>query len=92
MVFDYTLRPVIEGKYEGFYGAARTAAAVAAHGEPYICGWTAREAEEMIRQIGLVVVSDVDTDFLTRQYLIGTDGQPDGMMCDYLQIMHARVP
>jgi methyltransferase (TIGR00027 family) len=92
VVLDYILRPVIEGKYQGFYGAARNAAVVGAHGEPYICGWTAREAEEMIRQIGLVVVSDVDADFLTRRYLIGTDGHPDGMMCDYLRIMHARVP
>ena len=92
VVFDYILRPVIEGKYEGFYGAERNAAVVAAHEEPYICGWSARQVEEMIRQIGLMALSDVDTDFLTRRYLIGTDGQPDGMMCDYLRIMYAGVP
>ena len=92
VVFDYVLRPVIESKYAGFYGGERTAAAVAARGEPFICGWTAREVEELIRQIGLVVLSDVDTDFLTRRYLIGTDGYPDGMMCDFFRIMYAEVP
>jgi hypothetical protein len=92
VVFDYVLRPVIEGKYAGFYGAERTAAAVAAHGEPFICGWTALEAEKMIRQIGLVVASHVDTDSLTRRYLMGANGQLDGMMCDFLRIMYAGVP
>ena len=92
VVFDYILRPILEGKYEGFCGAEYAAATVEAHGEPYVCGWTAREAEEMIRQIGLEVVSHVGTDFLTRRYLIGTDGQPDGMMGNFYRIMHARVP
>ena len=92
VVFDYILRPIIEGKYDGFYGAAQSASAVAAHGEPYICGWTAREASDLVQQVGLEIVSDVDTDFLTRQYLIGSDGQPDGMMGNFHRIMHVRVP
>lgn len=92
VVFDYILRPVVEHKYDGFYGAEYTAAIVAAHGEPYVCGWTAREAEELVRKIGLEVVSHVGTDFLTRRYLIGSDGQPDGKMGNFYRIMHARVP
>jgi methyltransferase (TIGR00027 family) len=92
VVFDYILRPVIEGQYEGFYGAAESAATVAAHGEPYVCGWTAREAEEMIGQIGLRVVSHVGTDFLTRRYLLGTDGRLDGKMGNFCRIMYAGVP
>jgi methyltransferase (TIGR00027 family) len=92
VVYDYILRPVIEGHYKGFYGAERIAATVATHGEPYICGWTDHEAEEMIQQTGLEMVSNVDTDFLTKRYLIGSDGRPDGMMGNFYRIMHARVP
>ena len=92
VVFDYILRPVIEGRYEGFLGAEYTAVAVSAHGEPYVCGWTAGEAEELVRQNGLLVVSHVGPDFLTEKYLIGTDGRQNGLMGNFYRIMHARVP
>ncbi len=92
VVFDYILRPVIEHKYEDFYGAEYIATIVAAHGEPYVCGWTAREAEELVRKIGLEVISHVGTDFLTEKYLIGTDRRQDGIMGNFYRIMNARVP
>jgi hypothetical protein len=40
----------------------------------------------------LVVVSDIGPAELTARYLIGADGQPDGMMVEFPPIMHARVP
>ena len=93
VVFDYILRPIIEGKYDGFYGGAQSnAETVAARGEPYVCGWTAREASDMVQEIGLEIVSDVDTDFLTEQYLIDSNGQADGIMGNFYRIMYARVP
>jgi hypothetical protein len=41
---------------------------------------------------GLVVVSDLGPAEQTARYLIGSDGQPDGMMGEYQRIIHLRVP
>jgi hypothetical protein len=65
---------------------------VADHGEPDINVWTFNEASTMVNQAGLEVVSNVDSDFLTQQYLIGLDGQPDSMMANFMRIIYARVP
>lgn len=41
VIYDYLLREVVEGRYEGFYAAESIAEAVARRGEPYVTG-TAR--------------------------------------------------
>jgi methyltransferase (TIGR00027 family) len=91
VVYDYVLRDVIQGKYGKYYAAGSTAAAVAGVGEPYVTGWTPRGAAAFVRKHGLKVVEDVDHKQLTRRYLTGTDGKPDGRVHDWLRIIEARV-
>jgi hypothetical protein len=61
-------------------------------GEPLLTGWSQRQAAEIATREGLVVVSDVGPPELTARYLIGSDGQPDGMMGEFTRIIHVRVP
>ena len=44
-----------------------------------LTGWSQRQATDIATREGLAVVSDTGPAELTARYLIGTDGQPDGM-------------
>jgi methyltransferase (TIGR00027 family) len=92
VVYDYVLRRVIEGKYGNLHAAGATAFGVARRGEPYVSGWTPREAAAFAKQHGLQVVEDVDAKTLTRRHLLGSDGKPDGKMIDWHRIIEAKVP
>ena len=50
------------------------------------------QAAALATRGGLLVVSDLGPAELTARYLIGSDGQPDGMMVEFPRIMYARVP
>lgn len=91
VVYDYVLRRVTEGDYEGLYAAKKLAQGVAAIGEPFVSGWTPEEAAEFAARHGLEVVDDLDDAALTRRYLTNTRGQPDGRMPDWQRIIDARV-
>lgn len=92
VVFDYILRRVVEANFDGMYGAARGALGVALAGEPYVTGWTPHAAAAFATQQGLMVIEDLGTEELTRQYLTGSDGKPDGRMPDGHRILQAQVP
>lgn len=92
VVYDYVLRPVIENKFDRYYGAAATTVAVAAIGEPYISGWTPRQAAAFLRKHGMLLVEDVGEKELTARHLTGSDGKPDGRMIDWHRLIEARVP
>jgi methyltransferase (TIGR00027 family) len=92
VVYDYLLRPVIEGKYEGYYAADYLAFAVARRGEPYITGWTPPEAAAFVQKHGLVVVEDVGDSELIERYLTGSDGKQDGRLLNWQRIIEAQVP
>jgi methyltransferase (TIGR00027 family) len=92
VIYDYVLSQVIRGKYDGLYGIGEVATAVAVIGEPYVTGWTPREAAAFARKQGLVPMEDLDAKELTRRYLIGADGKPDGRMPDGLRMLQAQVP
>ncbi len=92
VVYDYLLRPVVEGKYDGFYAADYIAFAVARRGEPYITGWTPPEAAAFARRHGLVVVEDVGDKELIKRHLLGSDGKPDGRLLNWQRIIEAKVP
>jgi len=92
VVYDYVLDATLRPDGGGIYGAKSTAAYLASVGEPLLTGWSQRQAAAVATREGLVVVSDVGPAELTARYLIGADGEPDGMMVEFPRIMHARVP
>jgi len=92
VVYDYVLDVTLRPDGGGIYGAKSTAAYLASVGEPLLTGWSQRQAAAVATREGLVVVSDVGPAELTARYLIGADGEPDGMMVEFPRIMHARVP
>jgi methyltransferase (TIGR00027 family) len=92
VVYDYLLRPVVEGKYAGYYAADSIAFAVAQGGEPFITGWTPPEAAAFVRKHGLVVVEDVGDSELIERYLTGSDGKQDGRLLNWQRIIEAKVP
>lgn len=91
VVYDYVLRRVVEGDYDGLYGAKRLAQGVASVGEPFVNGWTPEEAAAFAARHGLEVIDDLDDAELTRRYLTNSRGQPDGRMPDWQRIIDARV-
>jgi len=92
VVYDYVLDATLRPDGGALYGAKSTAAYLASVGEPLLTGWSQRQAADIATREGLMVVSDVGPAELTARYLIGSDGQPDGMMGEFPRIMHVRVP
>lgn len=90
-MYDYVLRRVVAGDYEGLYGARSAASGVAQVGEPYVTGWTPQQAGDFARRHGLTVLDDLDATELTRRYLTGSDGNPDGRVPDAYRIIDARI-
>lgn len=92
VVYDYVLRRVVDGDYAGMYGAGVAATGVALAGEPFVTGWTPHEAAAFARRQGLQVIEDLGTEELTRRFLIGSDGKPDGRMIEGQRVLQAQVP
>jgi methyltransferase (TIGR00027 family) len=91
VVYDYVLRRVAEGRYDGLYAARKEALAVAQAGEPFVTGWTPREAAEFAKQHGLAVREDLDATALTRRHLTGSGGKPDGRIPEWYRIIEAEA-
>ena len=91
LVFDYVLRRVVEGDFEGLYAASTQAKALARIGEPFVTGWTPAEIHRILQQHGLRVVRDLDDGELTRRYLIGSNGKPDGRLPNWQRVIDAKV-
>jgi methyltransferase (TIGR00027 family) len=92
VVFDYLLRPVIEGKTKGYWAADYIAHAVAQMGEPFVTGWMPAEAAAFVKKHGLAVVEDAGEKLLIKRYLMGADGKPDGRLLNWQRIIEAKVP
>jgi len=92
VVFDYLLRPVIEGRYQGYYAADYLAFAVQRRGEPYVTGWLPAEAAAFVKKHGLVVVEDVGEKELGQRHMLGSDGKLDGRLLNWQRIIEAKVP
>lgn len=92
VVYDYILRRVVEGDFDGLYAASSHAKGVANLGEPFVTGWTPAEAAAFAQRHGLSVLDDLDSRELTRRYLIGSDGNPDGRLAEWYRIVDAGVP
>jgi methyltransferase (TIGR00027 family) len=92
VVYDYMLRQVIQGRFDGLYAIGQTAVGVTIIGEPYVTGWTPRGAAAFAKRQGLRVVEDLGPKELTSRYLLGSDGKPDGRMTDGNRVLEAKVP
>jgi methyltransferase (TIGR00027 family) len=92
VVYDYLLRPVVEGKYQGYWAADYIAFAVAQRGEPYVTGWMPPEAAAFAKQHGLVVLEDVGETELIQRHLLGSDGKQDGWLLNWQRMLEAQVP
>jgi methyltransferase (TIGR00027 family) len=92
VVYDYVLRRVVQGKYDGLYAIGEVAMGVAVIGEPYVTGWAPQDAAAFARRNGLRPIEDLGAKELTQRYLIGSDGRADGRMPDGLRILLAQVP
>jgi methyltransferase (TIGR00027 family) len=90
VVYDYVLKDIIDGKLGPYYGG-RLAISVASRGEPYISGWTPAGAAAYAKKNGMRVVEDLDDKALTKRYLTGSDGKPEGRMIDWHRIIEART-
>jgi methyltransferase (TIGR00027 family) len=91
VVFDYLLRPVIEGKTKDYWAADYISFAVARMGEPYVTGWTRPQAAAFVKKHGLAVVEDVGNRELGKRYA-GSDGKPEGRLLNWQRFMEAKVP
>jgi methyltransferase (TIGR00027 family) len=91
VVFDYVLRQVVEGNYDGLYAASSEAKGLARIGEPFVTGWTPAVAHDFLRRHGMELIRDLDDGELTPRYLIGSNGKPDGRLPNWLRIIDARV-
>jgi methyltransferase (TIGR00027 family) len=92
VVYDYLLRPVVEGNTKGYYAADYIAFAVARRGEPYVTGWTPPEAAAFVKKHGLALVEDVGDRELLKRHMTGSDGKPDGRLLNWQRMIEARVP
>jgi methyltransferase (TIGR00027 family) len=92
LVFDYLLRPVIEGKFKGYWAADYLSFTVARRGEPYVTGWMPAEAAAFVKKHGLAVVEDVGDKELIKRHLTGSDGKQDGRLLNWQRLIEARVP
>ena len=92
VVYDYVLDAALRPDGGGLYGAKSTAAYLASVGEPLVTGWSELQAAAIATREGLTVISDIGPAELTARYLIGSDGQPDGMMGAFTRIIHVQVP
>ena len=92
VVFDYVWRRVVDGDYAGLYAASSTAKGLARIGEQFLTGWTQNEAADYARHHGLRVLDNFDATDLTRRYLIGSDGKPDGRIPEWYGVIDAIVP
>lgn len=90
VIFDYILKPVIEGT-SGYYNCRQIAAYLAGKEEPWVFGIGEGEAENLVIQRGFVVLSHLGPEELTQQYLIRSDGSTDGSMLECIRILHALV-
>ena len=92
LVFDYIWRRVVDREFGDLYGASSGAAGVARLGEPFVTGWAPLDAEAFVRRHGLTLLEHLGSAELTRRYLTGSNGEPDGRIPEWYGVIDARVP
>ena len=94
VIFDYLPERALAGDTKPYPGFRRIAFRMALAGEPLLSGLPDQTdaLTSYMQASGLELLSNVGHEELTRMYLIGSDGQPDGSPSTYYKIAHARVP
>jgi methyltransferase (TIGR00027 family) len=94
VIFDYIPEVALAGDAKQYPGFRRIAFRMALAGEPLLSGLPEKTEAltSYMQDSGLELLSNVGHEELTRMYLIGSDGQPDGNPSTYYKIAHARVP
>jgi len=90
VVYDYLLKRVIDGKFDGLWAAGSISLGVAVIGEPYVTGWTPAGAAAYAKKHGFQVIEDVGAKELTVRHLTGSDGKPDGRIIEWHRIIEAK--
>ena len=90
VVYDYLLKQVIDGRYDGLWAAGTISIGVATIGEPFVTGWTPAGAAAYAKKHGFRVVEDVGAKELTARHLTGSDGRPDGRVLEWHRIIEAK--
>lgn len=92
VVYDYLLKRVIDGRFDGLWAAESTALSLQAIGEPFVNGWSRAGAAAYAKEHGFKVIEDLGGRELTARHLTGSDGKPDGRVVNWLRIIALRVP
>lgn len=94
VVFDYLPKAAIRGNDAKYQRVRRMSFRMQLAGEPLLSGLPedTETTETYINDCGLKVLSNIGPQDLTRMYLVGSDGKPDGQPSQHFRIIHARVP
>ncbi len=90
VLFDYIYRGMLDGSAD-YYGAQESLRSAKRLGEPYIFGLDEHSAREFLSARGFDIVSDVDVEAVSRQFLTKSDGSQLGKTAAYVRFAHARV-
>lgn len=91
VVYDYILEEVVKGDVSHLYGAITAIVKVKEMYEPFVTGWSKEGSAKFLQDFGYALVEDVDHEELTKRYLIGKDGRPDGRMMNWHRIITAKI-
>lgn len=91
VVFDYIVDEVVRGDFSRYRGAYFSAVRLTANGEPWKFGIPEDEVEDFVSQRGLKLISDLGDKELTKNYLIRSNGKPDGHPTPWRRVIHASV-
>lgn len=90
IVFDYTLRSLIDGDYRT-YGSKILVEQWKKMGEPGVFGIEDGATERFLHERGFEVISDLGPEELERLYVTGKDGKQKGRMWGCMRIAYALI-
>jgi len=92
IIFDYVMADVTRDDFSKYKDGRFVSFRCALAGEPWIFGFEEGQAPAFVEKCGLQVVSDMGPREMVQNYLIRSDGQPDGQPSSFFRLMHAAVP
>ena len=90
VVFDYLPPSVVNGTNKNPY-AKIVAEYVRSVGEPFTFGIEPANCGAFLKKQNLTQVSDIGHDYLVKEYMTSSNGQPFGTLPDFFRITQAKV-